>query len=82
MANSVPTLINVWWGFFIGGAVVGRIVATLSRNSDSLSELRTLDRAAAGAQIITVVAAILAVLVVRAMTTRGEQRAATLGVVA
>ena len=82
MANSVPPLINAWWGFFIGGAVVGRIVATLSRNSDSLSELRTLDRVAAGAQIITVVAAILAVLVVRAMTTRGEQRAATLGVAA
>ena len=82
MANSVPALINAWWGFFIGGAVVGRIVATLSRNSDSLSELRTLDRAAAGAQIITVVAAILAVLVVRAMTTRGEERAATLGVAA
>jgi hypothetical protein len=79
MAVRVPGLLHAWWAFLIGGAVVSRVVASLANDSDSLSELRTLDRVAAVAEIVTVVGAILASLVVRAMTARGEQRAKNLG---
>jgi eukaryotic-like serine/threonine-protein kinase len=80
MAARVPALLHVWWAFFIAGFVVSRIVPSLANDYDTLSELRTLDRVSAVAEIVTVVGAILAALVVRAMTARGEQRAKNLGV--
>ena len=82
LANPVPLLIHLWWALFIAGAVVARIVASRAGNSNSLSEIRTLDRVAAAGQIVTVAGAILAALVVRAMTARAEQRATRLGVIA
>jgi eukaryotic-like serine/threonine-protein kinase len=80
MAARVPGFLHAWWAFFITGAVVSRIVASLANDYDSLSELRTLDRISAVAEIVTMVGAILAALVVRAMTARGELRAKNLGV--
>ena len=82
MAARVPGLLHAWWGFFIAGAIVGRVVASLANDYDSLSELRTLDRFSAVAEVVTLVGAILAALVVRAMTARGEQRAKNLGLAA
>ena len=80
MSASVPPLLHLWWALFIGGSIASRVVASLANNYDTLSELRTLDRVMAVTEIVTVVGAILAALVVRAMTARIEQRAKNLAV--
>ena len=80
MSVRVPGLLHAWWAFFIGGAVASRIAASLASDNDSLSHLRNLDRFSAVAEIVTVMGAILAALVVRGITARGEQRAKNLGV--
>jgi len=79
MGAQVPPLLHLWWALFVGASIVSRVVASMASSYDTLSELRTLDRVSAATDIVAVVAAILAALVVKSMTTRIEQRAKNLG---
>jgi hypothetical protein len=78
MSKRGAPLLDVWWGFFIGAAIVNRVVATWD-DTDSPTTLRTMDRVAAGTRLITIAGAVLAAMVVRRLTDRLEQRAAALG---
>jgi hypothetical protein len=69
-------LLDWWWGFFVAGALSGRILSSLINDESSPSGIRTFDRLAAASKIITLVGAVLAALTVRAMTARADVRAA------
>ncbi len=76
---AVPGLLHGWWLVFLLASLVSNVAGRMVLNADSLP-----DRASAGeismiADGGLIVAAVLAVLVVRAVTARQENRAARVG---
>lgn len=62
---SVPGYVHLWWGLFIASGLLGRGVRA---GDDSLSGIRTSDRIGTVADVVTLMAAIAAVAVLRALT--------------
>ena len=72
--NAVHSLIHWWWAFWIVAGVIGNISARVYFNAETLSEQLNASAVAAFADLIFIVAAVLAILVVRAITIRQEER--------
>jgi Domain of unknown function (DUF4328) len=71
-----------WWLFWIAGSVVDNLAARLFLAGDDLATLRNGMTISAVGNALTIVAAILAILVVRAIQAREDQVAGRLGPVA
>jgi hypothetical protein len=77
-----PRLLDFWWGFFVAGSIISRIAFSAGNDTESLSTLRTLDRLSAFTDVVMIVAAVLAALVVKSLNERAHQRAVALGIAA
>ena len=79
--GSVSPLVTWWWAAWVAGGIVGNTVLRLSFSSDTPESLRDAASADVLALVLDVVAAVLAILVVRAVTARQQLRAARLSAV-
>jgi hypothetical protein len=79
MAVRRAGLLDLWWTLFVAGSILNRILFSVGNDSDSLRTLRTLDRLSAVSDLVMIVAAVLAALVVKSMNERAHQRAVALG---
>lgn len=70
---GVPTFLELWWGAWII-ADVGQIAMRVWFESETAEELRTAAYADIGFLVIDVVAATLAIVVVRRLTARQDER--------
>jgi hypothetical protein len=61
-----------WWAIWIGANVVGRIAAAMFDGADGVAELTSASRMAMLTVVLTIAAAVLAILVVRAIVARQE----------
>ena len=79
--KSAPTsgLIHLWWAAFLIGGFVSNIATRKIIAAETLSERRGAGQADMLAEYMLIPAAILAILVIRAVTSRQEVRAAVLG---
>lgn len=76
--GMTPGLVASWWLLLLVGAVVGRLAATLESHAGTPAALRTAVTAALVSHAVTIGAALLAIAVVRSITTRQGQRIARL----
>ncbi len=72
-------LIHLWWAAFLIGELVSNIATRKIMAAETLAERRGAGQTDMLAEYIPIPAAILAILVVRAVTSRQEVRAAVLG---
>lgn len=79
--RSAPSsgLIHLWWAAFLFGGLVSNIAARKIMAAETLAERRGAGQADMFSEYLLIPAAILAILVVRAVTSRQEVRAAVLG---
>lgn len=70
----VAPLVHVWWAAWVTASFVGWIVGRLFWSSDTADEIKTAAQGDIAFSVIDIVAAVLAILVVRAMTSRQEER--------
>lgn len=75
--NEVHGLIHWWWAMWIIAGVIGNISARVYFNAETLSEQLNASAVAAFADVVFIVAAVLAILIVRAITIRQEEREET-----
>jgi hypothetical protein len=73
-ANKVHGLVHWWWAVWIVANVVSNISTNLYLAAETLSEQLLASSMAIAANVVFVVTAALAILVVRAITIRQEQR--------
>lgn len=75
--RPVSPLIDIWWGLWLLGAILGRVLLNTEspESFDELDGLINTVRLEIGAQLLVVVSAVLAVLIVRHITERLGQRA-------
>jgi hypothetical protein len=66
--------LKAWWGFWIGAGIVGRISDRLSSRAKELGEYTVASWVSIFASMLTVIAALLAIRVVRGMNDRQEER--------
>jgi hypothetical protein len=78
----VAGLIHWWWGLLLVSGFVANVGAREVDAAGSLSERRSAGQWEMYGEYMTIVAAILAILVVRAVTSRQEVRAAVIGATA
>jgi hypothetical protein len=67
-------ILNVWWGFWIGANIVGRISERISLRAEELSEYAFACQVSIFASALIVIAALLALRVVRGVNARQEER--------
>ena len=79
--RPVSPLVTWWWAAWVAGGIVGNTVLRLSFRSDTPEALRDAVSADILALVLDIVAAVLAILVVRAVTARQELRADRLAAV-
>ncbi len=72
--NEVHGLIHWWWGIWIVAGIIGNVSTRSYLSAETLSEQLGASSVAAVADVVFIVAAILAILVVRAITIRQEER--------
>jgi len=72
------TLLLAWWLTWIVGNYFGFLVGRVGGTDPTIDDLRTLANAQAAAEVISLVAAVLAILVVRRIQRRADVRAALL----
>lgn len=72
--NPVHGLIHSWWAIWIVAGVLGNISTQVYLRAETLSEQLRASAVSAVADVIFIAAAILALLVVRAITIRQEER--------
>lgn len=72
---AVPPLLHGWWAIFLLAGVVSNVAGRLLINADTAADRRTAGLISMLGDGGMIVAAILAVLVVRAVTARQERRA-------
>ena len=72
--RPVPALLHWWWAFFLLSDVVGNISVRLFLRSETLSEQITASQLSIATDAVSIVAAVLAILVVRAITRRQDER--------
>jgi hypothetical protein len=70
----VPTLLPLWWWLFISHNIAARVVSQVNKSADGASGLITASRANIVSSGLTVAAAVLAILVVRAVARRQDER--------
>ena len=75
----VSGLIHLWWAAFLFGGLVSNIAARKIMAAETLAERRGAGQADMLSEYLLIPGAILAILVVRAVTSRQEVRAAVLG---
>jgi len=78
-APSKPTMINVWWGFWLVSGILSFGAAQQEGAVKTLDDLAVSDYLAIVVSVLTIGAAILAMRVVSQVTERQEQRARELG---
>jgi hypothetical protein len=76
--NAVHGLIHWWWAIWIMAGVSGNLSTRVYLNAETLSEQLGASAFSAFADVVFIAAAVLAILVVRRVTGRQEQRAAML----
>jgi hypothetical protein len=77
--TSVPKLFAVWWLAFVVANALYTAAFRLSVRAEELSELKQVTSTYLWADILSVLAAVLAVVVVRRTTARQDERALALG---
>ena len=70
----VTTLVHLWWAAWIVASIVGNVVARLWWSGNTPDELKSAAQLDIVASFLDVVAAVLAIAVVRAATSRQEER--------
>jgi hypothetical protein len=75
-AGKVPALVHWWWGVWLVGGLVWR--ASGQGRDDSLESFRSADNADISGNVLLIIAAVLAMAVVRRITARQDERAAGL----
>lgn len=76
--RPVPALLHWWWGAFLFSSWLSNIAGRLALRGDSLSELQAANAAFIVADLTSIPAAILAIVVIGRTTSRQEARAAAL----
>jgi Domain of unknown function (DUF4328) len=74
-ANPVATLLGWWWAAFLVSQFADNIAGRLAFSGNTASDIRSADLASLLGESFDLIAAILAILVVRAMTARLMARA-------
>jgi hypothetical protein len=72
----LPLLLNLWWAGWIVSNVLAQVAARLAFRQETLDELRTVDAWYVVSDGFDAIAAVLALLVVRGITRRLEDRGA------
>jgi hypothetical protein len=72
--QPVSALLHIWWAAWIISIYVGNVVGRLWVNADTVEATRTAARLDLAAFVLEIPAAILAILVVRRLTARQEER--------
>jgi hypothetical protein len=73
-AASTPLLLG-WWVSWLAMLFISRVVSQLGRGATTIETMRWVTRAHVVAQVVGIVAAVLAVFVVRGLDRRQEERA-------
>ena len=76
-AARLPVWLNLWWAAWLLTNVLGQVAGRLSLRQDTNEELRTLDYWYIASDATDAVAALLAILVVRRISARLEERGAS-----
>jgi hypothetical protein len=76
--GSVPALFQWWWGVFIVWSIIENVAFRVYWRADDVSTQHAAAGASMFADSVSVVGAILALLVIRAATTRQDERATRL----
>ncbi|MDO8671597.1 MAG: DUF4328 domain-containing protein [Dehalococcoidia bacterium] len=77
---SPSPLLGTWWTFWIISSLYGRIMVRSFRGADSLEELLNVSWMTLAADILSVLTGVLAVLVVRAIASRQDEKCRRLAV--
>jgi hypothetical protein len=78
MAAAGSRLVDVWWALFILNGLLGWFIFRMA--DDTPSAIRSLDRASAISELVSIAGAVLAAMVARRVTQRLDDRARALGV--
>jgi hypothetical protein len=70
----VTPLVHVWWAAWIAAGIVGNIVARLWWSGDTPDDIKTAAQGDIAFSFIDIAAAVLAIFVVRRLTSRQEER--------
>jgi hypothetical protein len=76
--DEVPALYQWWWGFFVAGSLLGNAAFRADLAADDIDGYRRAAAVTIASDLVDVVGATLAVLVIRRTTARQEARAAVL----
>jgi hypothetical protein len=76
--DDVPALYQWWWGFFVVGSLLGNAAFRADLAADDLDGYRRAAAVTIASNLVDIVGATLAVLVIRRTTDRQEARAARL----
>ena len=76
-AGPLPAWLNLWWAAWLLTNVLGQVAGRLSLRQDTNEELRTVDYWYIASDATDAVAALLAILVVRRISARLEERGAS-----
>ncbi|MDP2710877.1 MAG: DUF4328 domain-containing protein [Solirubrobacteraceae bacterium] len=77
-SGSVSSLIHWWWGVWLFSGLVGNTARFMYSEAGTLGEQLRASTVGAIVDVVFIVASVLAILVVRALTARQEERARTL----
>jgi len=75
---ATPAVLTIWWVVWICSGYLGNVTTRLAFEGDKPTDVRDADYADLGALVLDAVAAVLAIVVVRSMTRRLNERAAHL----
>jgi hypothetical protein len=76
---GTPAIIGWWWAFWIIANISARIIDRITGNAETISEMITATRLGIVADVLLVIAAVLAVLVIRGIDERQEAKAKLIG---
>ncbi|MCZ4123393.1 DUF4328 domain-containing protein [Streptomyces sp. H39-S7] len=64
------TLLNVWWTLWVSSSVLGQVLARAFDDSGTAESIRTADTAFMFSDVVSIAAAVAAILVVRKLSDR------------
>jgi Domain of unknown function (DUF4328) len=76
--RATPAVLTIWWIVWIFSGYLGNLTTRLAFEGDGATDVRDADYADLGALVLDAAAAVLAIVVVRSMTRRLDERAANL----
>ena len=74
LAAGAPAFMQAWWGVWLASNLAGQVVMRTSAGSDTLSELSRATVAQAFSSVLSAIAGVLALIVVRAVAIRQAER--------